>query len=624
MDQEKRPILAILLILLIFLGFSYWNTRQRETRVSEEPAPTEVTTDGRYDGAAVEPSSGAPEPVTEETADAESMPEEEAEYTGDMEERGFVDAESPPSEEITTVETSLWTAKISNRGATIVSWELKEYDDTTGEPVQLVPRDGAALKTLLNYGGRPIDTSELMFEGPGETTIEPRGEQGFSMLGYKAETADGLRLTRQYTFYPETYSFELYVSVQGLDEPAAQREVEIGWPGVHPTEEKEDERADRASVVMVDGGAERLSLGNLKDEERVIAGDISWATSQAKYFMAAVIPKEGSFSRVVAYADTSGEAARFEATAELSSGETAREFFIYAGPQDFQAVSSLGVDLEEAVYLGWPWIRPLSALMLRALIWAYGLIPNYGVVIILFSVLTKLLFYRLTHKSFTAMKRMQEVQPKLKEIQEKYKDNREELSKKQMELYKKEGVNPLGSCLPMLLQMPVFVALFQVLRTTIELRGAPFALWITDLSQPDTIATVAGFSIHILPLLMGVGMLVQQKFSSTDPSQAAMGKLMPIVFTVIFYNIASGLVLYWFVNTVLSIAQQYYIHHGRSSDKEKSRDEAAPQGVPAAGDVSSSTEPPEFADAEVVEDRSESSKRPKKGGGRRRKKKRRK
>jgi membrane protein insertase Oxa1/YidC/SpoIIIJ len=196
-----------------------------------------------------------------------------------------------------------------------------------------------------------------------------------------------------------------------------------------------------------------------------------------------------------------------------------------------------------------------------------------------------------------------------------------------MDLYKKEGVNPLGSCLPMILQMPVFIALFQVLRTTIELRGAPFMLWITDLSQPDTIAAIAGFPIHVLPLLMGLGMLLQQKFTTSDPSQAGMTKMMPILFTVLFYNFASGLVVYWLVNTVMSIGQQYYIHRGPSASAEVSPDVAAPGGVPTNVPASVTTMP-EFEEAEVVaEDEPSTSTSKKSGknkgrGGRRRKKKR--
>jgi len=175
------------------------------------------------------------------------------------------------------------------------------------------------------------------------------------------------------------------------------------------------------------------------------------------------------------------------------------------------------------------------------------------------------------------------------------------------------------------LQMPVFIALFQVLRTTIELRGAPFMLWMTDLSQPDTIAAIAGFPIHILPLLMGLGMLLQQKFTTSDPSQAAMTKMMPILFTVLFYNFAAGLVIYWLVNTILSIAQQYYIHKGPTATVEVSTDATAPEGVPVNAPASV-TAPPAFEEAEVVGE-TDSTRGPtngsgkKKRGRRRRKKK---
>jgi YidC/Oxa1 family membrane protein insertase len=251
--------------------------------------------------------------------------------------------------------------------------------------------------------------------------------------------------------------------------------------------------------------------------------------------------------------------------------------------------------------MGWSFTRPLSVLLLKALVWGHNYIPNYGIVIILISILTKLLFYRLTHKSFTEMKRMQDVQPKLNALKEQFGDNKEAMAKAQMELYKKEGVNPLGSCLPMILQMPVFIALFQVLRTTIELRGAPFMLWMTDLSQPDTIAAIAGFPIHVLPLLMGLGMLMQQKFTTSDPSQAAMTKMMPILFTALFYSFASGLVIYWLVNTILSIGQQYYIHRSPSAALEVSPDAAAPEGVRETAPASV-TATQRFEDAEVVDE----------------------
>jgi YidC/Oxa1 family membrane protein insertase len=219
---------------------------------------------------------------------------------------------------------------------------------------------------------------------------------------------------------------------------------------------------------------------------------------------------------------------------------------------------------------------------------------------------------------------MQDLQPKLAELKEKHKDKKEQFAKAQMELYKKEKVNPLGSCLPMLLQMPVFIVLYQVLRTTIELRGAPFALWITDLSQPELLYQLGPLPIRLLPLLMGVGMFVQQRLSTTkDPSQALVGNMMPILFTFLFYNIASGLVLYWLVNTVLSVAQQYYIHRGLAAAEVKSGDAAAPESVPGRPFTSSATASPQFVQDSVPAAGSDPAPRGQGQGrsGRRRKKK---
>jgi YidC/Oxa1 family membrane protein insertase len=208
------------------------------------------------------------------------------------------------------------------------------------------------------------------------------------------------------------------------------------------------------------------------------------------------------------------------------------------------------------------------------------------VIIIIVSALTKLLFYRLTHKSFKAMKDMQRIQPKLKEIQEKYKGDRDRQNKEVMKLYKEAGVNPLGGCLPLLLQMPVFIALYNVLSNTIELRRAPFVGWINDLSVPDTLfrwkasLPFIGSEFHLLPILMGGAMLYQSKLGGSPTGDGVpqaqtkmMTYLMPVIFTIFFYGMPSGLVLYWLVNNVLSIVQQYFVQ------KELEHEEAARQGA---------------------------------------------
>jgi YidC/Oxa1 family membrane protein insertase len=606
--DERRAILAVVLIFVLLFAYNFYVRQQSAKQVpelAEGPGVESVMDD--VEGARV---SDRLVTMPGEVAEAESSDEGNAAPGVSRESEGTLaagDLTALPGagmeESLLRVETPLWTAILTNRGGAIASWELAEYQARDGMPVQLVPPGDRGLRILVRAGTETIDTGAWHFTGDGRSQIVIDERSGPVSVRYEATRRDGVGVTRDYTFYPDSYVFDLAVTVMGLDEPMARRDLVIGWPGILPTEVKEDKKS-LASTIMIDGKPRRNDIGSLRKETlKRFAGEIAWATSQSRYFIAAVAPEESIFSEVEAFGDQERQTVGFRGAVALPQGSGATKFTVFVGPQDYRLVSAAGAGLDRAVDLGWSLTRPLSVLMLRAFMWAHGIIGNYGVVIILFSILTKLLFYRLTHKSFTEMKRMQELQPKLEELKKKYENEKEALAREQMALYKREGVNPLGAgCLPMLLQAPVFIALFQVLRTTIELRGAPFALWINDLSQPDTIASIAGFPLHVLPILMGVGMLVQQRFSSKDSSQAAIGNMMPILFTALFYNFASGLVLYWLVNTVLSVAQQYYIHRGPTTAADVSPGAAAPGDI-AGQPTSSVTIAPEFdaEEAEVVE-----------------------
>lgn len=609
MDQ-RRALVAVVLVFVVLLAFNLYQSQQMRRLAEEEalePAATPVVEDAATGGSEAEP-------IEEGAAAVDADASESERHAAVAPSAATID------EVVTTIEAPLWTATLSSRGGAIVSWRLAGYQAASGEPVELVPEGVSALSLRVRYGASDIETAERVFEydGPVSVLLDEGSEP--LTIHYRLADGSGVEVARTYTFYPDRYSFDVAVSVSGGEGPAATREAWIGWPGVTATEAKEGPK-DLASVAMIGGRPARIDAGKVRGEPVLRVGEITWATSQSRYFMTALVPVT-PFTAVEASGEPEATFAGFRAATPIPEGGGTIRLSAFAGPQDYRLVSDVEPTLERAIDMGWRLTRPLSVLVLKALVWAHGLVPNYGVIIILFSVLTKLLFYRLTHKSFTEMKRMQDLQPRLEELKKKHANNKEELARAQMNLYKEAGVNPLGSCFPMLLQMPVFIALFQVLRTTIELRGAPFALWITDLSQPDTIAMIAGFPIHILPLLMGAGMLVQQQFSSRDPNQAMMGKLMPIVFTALFYNFASGLVLYWLVNTVLSVAQQYYIHRGPSTAAEPSPDAAAPASVPSNPLASSTTAAPEFIeDAQVVEDPVPATANPrrKKGGGKRRK-----
>ncbi|HET9888556.1 MAG TPA: membrane protein insertase YidC, partial [bacterium] len=218
--------------------------------------------------------------------------------------------------------------------------------------------------------------------------------------------------------------------------------------------------------------------------------------------------------------------------------------------------------IEGAVDLGYAWVRPLSQLILKLLIGMHKIVPNYGIVIILFSILISLLFFPLTFKSTKSMRDMAALKPRLEALKQKHAKDPQKLSEATMKLYKEAGVNPLGGCLPLLLQMPIFFALYAVLFHTIELRGAPFVAWIHDLSQPDILfrlpfsLPVIGSAIGLLPIIMGITSFIQARQTAVDPSQKAMTMMMPVVMTFVFFSFPSGLVLYWLTNNVMMILQR--------------------------------------------------------------------
>jgi len=590
MDQ-KRAIVAVVLIFVVLFGFNYWQSQQRE-KMAAERAGMEAS------GEVVVSPTGGATPVVDREARGSTMSDTGAAESGHLEDLTVTpdSMEETTPEKTITIDAPLWVATLSSRGGSITSWQLKDYslridpEDYAAPLVSLVPEGSRALALSVDYGPTTLPVDDWTFESDGPSHVNLMDGRETAVVRYSATGPEGITVVREYTFYADSYAFDARVDVSGLRDPSGRRSIWIGWPGVTPTEAKEDGKAP-ASVVRIDGGIAKDGLGRFKERtEYPRVGTIEWVTTQSRYFMAAVAPVGVTCSETRAVGDTEARSVGFRAAVPIEGEGT----------------------------------RPLSVLLLKALVWGHEYIPNYGLVIILISIVTKLLFYRLTHKSFTEMKRMQDVQPKLNALKEEYANNKEALAKAQMELYKKEKVNPLGSCLPMILQMPVFIALFQVLRTTIELRGAPFMLWMTDLSQPDTIVAIAGFPIHVLPLLMGLGMLVQQKFTTSDPSQAGVAKMMPILFTVLFYNFASGLVIYWLVNTILSIGQQYYIHRGPTA-AVVAPDAAVPEGVPES-ESASVTALPAFEATETVNEtgrapQSSSTGRSKSRGGRRRKKK---
>jgi len=289
--------------------------------------------------------------------------------------------------------------------------------------------------------------------------------------------------------------------------------------------------------------------------------DVSWAGFEKKYFVAAIIPQQPSLTNLIMSKD-----AQNLVSIDLEGPKNiilpgqfgTYGYTLYLGPKEYATLKAEGVGLENSINFG-SWLKWLALPLLTALKYAYQYAQNYGMAIIILTLLIKIVLWPLGNISYKSMKEMQKLQPKIKEIQERHKDDKGKMNQEVMALYKTYKVNPMSGCLPILVQLPVFLGLYKALLYSIELRHAPFYLWIHDLSAKDP--------YYITPLVMGATMFLQQKMSPTpggDQMQAKMMMWMPVIFTFMFLNFPSGLVIYWLFNNIISIGQQYYVNKRKS------------------------------------------------------------
>ncbi|SVB30235.1 uncharacterized protein METZ01_LOCUS183089 [marine metagenome] len=463
---------------------------------------------------------------------------------------------------VTNIENSLYSAEISSvSGGSFTSFVLKDYIKYDSSYVNIID----ALNTqnlVVSFVSLDGDFVSLdhawTVTSPGSRRSVLKKQQTVVF-----ETSfNGHSIKKQLTFFPDTYTIGLEVLFESPEQYVSRGTYSLSWSGgLAPTEKntKDDYTYFKGYALLGD----ELLGGNAEDgqgSEEKQSGTTRWTATKTKYFISAIIPSVPGVGAVVSGL-LDGNRPLF--TTQLNQNTSAGGGFnLYVGPLDYNRVSSLGVGLEDTMNLGWAPIRPLGRLITWSLTKMFRIIPNYGFVIILFSLLVKILLSPLTKKSFQSTRRMQDLQPKIQVLKEKHKNDPKKLNAAQAELFKAEGVNPLGGCLPMLLQMPILIAFFTIFRSTIEFRGAPFFGWITDLSVPDTLTTIAGFPINVLPFLMGATMFLQQKLMAS-PSGGAQQKMMMyfmnVFFLFIFYSFPSGLNLYYSVFNVLSIVQQKYL-----------------------------------------------------------------
>ena len=539
--MDKRAILFLILSVVILYLYSYFEYQQGQKRLERiKPAPVQ------RQAAPSSPPTMTPAPIPSQSSVQESQIQEQE----------------------VVVETDLYRAVLTNHGGVIKHWELKQYRekvDPNSPPIVLFDSqkskpeifplhiwvEGESEQTRPRYlnGLYRLEGQDIKLQGPSQ-----QGDLSF----VAKDDSTGQVVIKRLVFYSDRYDVDVRIEAEGFQKGytlyLGTNFAVLDWGTTTMT-------SFVGPVSLMDQKIVHDKLSDIQ-AEIVHQGSLTWTALQDKYFLAALIPPDGAGTVVVR------KSADHEVTAGIRHfpvpGHQVSAYRLYAGPKEYDRLRSYRLNLEETIDFGWfiygSWslVRLIAQPLFAVLRLFHDFTNNYGVAIILLTASIKVLFVPLTHKSYVSMRAMQELQPKVTALQKKYKDDRQKLQQELMELYRKHKVNPLGGCLPMVLQIPVFIALFNIFYTTIELRHAPFVLWIKDLSDKDP--------YYILPIIMGVSMVVQQKLQPTsmDPTQAKILLFLPILFTYFFLWFPSGLVLYWLVNNILSILQMYitikYLH----------------------------------------------------------------
>ncbi len=440
--------------------------------------------------------------------------------------------------------------ELTNKAAAVTRARLREYTREVGD-------DGQPVELLAGASGLDLVGAVRLVasQGLGAFPVYEELERTGSRVAYGWTGSSGLRLEKTYTLAPGRYDLELTVRVvNGTGEVLRDR---LGLLLTQDFSPHEDSYSFTGPAYFKGGDFEEVSLKDAKEGVQV-GSDVAWAALMEKYFLVAAVPQgDGSAGLRVGLhqgMEKVPEAELLGPTFELNPGaEVVQGYRLYLGPKLASALAPLGSKMDHVVDYGF--FDALAKPLLWFLNAIFGVIGNYGIAIIVLTTVIKGLFWPLSAKSFQSMARMKELQPKMNKIKEKYGNDKERLNLEVMQLYRSHKVNPLGGCLPMLVQIPFFFALYKILLDSIELRHAPFFFWIQDLSAKDP--------YYITPLLMGASMYLQQKMTPMTAGNEVQMKMMlygmPVIFTFMFLNFPAGLVVYWLVNNVLSIGQQWWM-----------------------------------------------------------------
>ena len=569
--MDRKTILAMVLIAVIIILWPIYSNL-----ISPKMEPV-IQKKSQLDSAVVKPDS------TKKTTVPVSITKEKVTKKDSVQtktEEPVFWTNSP--EKITTIKSNFFTAKISNQGGgSIKLWSLNTYKDFTGENVSFIQTD-RNINVSFKYKGQIINLNKAIFSTTTADTFYDLTKNEKVSFDYILPFEQNKTVKHTLTFYKDRYDFDLQVQFSNFGDDITNNEYFVQWTsGLKITEKNhtEDLNYFRTNVYIGDA-VDEFDISTQPQGDISFTGLTKWISSRTKYFVVFIIPQEKD-----------GIGCSFSATSSHEFGVLKnKDYFLnlnmkfennktdsykfYIGPTEYSRLNQYEENLAILLEWGWTIIKPLSKGIFWIFKFLYDIIPNYGIVIIIFALLVKILLYPLTHKSYVGMQKMKEVMPRQKELQKKYKDNPKKMQEELMKLYKEIGYNPLSGCLPVLLQMPILFPIYQVFNATIDLRQAPFAGWIHDLSVPDTVAVlhtglpfIGDFNVNPLPIIMTILTFVQQKITpmtptdDSDPAQRFNQKFMlygmPILFFFIFNNFSSGLVMYWTIFNVLTMLQQY-------------------------------------------------------------------
>lgn len=526
--ENNRTILAVVLIVLLWSGYSLFFAPQippQQVVPTDQAIESTVETKQVLDSKKSEPIAGY------DVVDNSSI------------EETFI-----------KVASDYYDVTLSSRGATVQSILLKQHMETNeadSDFYHLLDSQNFDLSALKTFGSDglyiPADLNYNIVGGNKDIVVNSE-----DVTVTLVANVNDLQIIKNYTFRPSSYSFDLNIQLINNTDSVLSGRLNVSLV----TSWDEDNKKEMYTFVgPVTFNGEELfedKPAKLEESPKIYKNNVIWSGYASKYFLNAIKP-QGSTDQLFI---TSGEGFvdnKFTSSLlNIPNTQTASlDYVSYFGPKQDEFLSPGGYQFEEAIDYGF--FHPLSKPLMVVLKFFYGFIGNYGFAVVLLTICIKLIFWPLTQKSYKSMKGMQKLQPEMKKMREKYGKDKQKLNQEMMSFYKDNKVNPLGGCLPMVIQIPVFFALYRVLLGSIELRHAPFMLWITDLSAKDP--------YYVTPLIMGVTMFLQQKMTPTnmDPTQEKIMLMMPVVFTFMFLNFPSGLVLYWLTNNLLTILQQYLI-----------------------------------------------------------------